>query len=78
VKGPAAKLMTEVGLAPSAAGVAAYYGDLIDGFAIDQADSTLAQVIRKEILVSTIVMRDGEDRARLAREILAWVKELTA
>ena len=39
VKGPTAKMMTELGLDPSAAGVAARYGDLLDGYVLDEIDA---------------------------------------
>jgi len=78
LKGPAAKLMGELQLDPSAAGVAAYYGDLIDGFVIDNQDSDLAPALAGRVFVSDIIMRDVADRARLANEVLAWVKELAS
>src|SRR5204862_4253784 len=39
VKGPTAKMMRELGLEASAAGVAARYGDLLDGYIVDDADA---------------------------------------
>ena len=35
VKGPTAKMMTELGITPSAAAVAKRYGDLLDGYVMD-------------------------------------------
>ena len=39
VKGPTAKMMRELGHEASAAGVAAHYGDLLDGYIVDHADA---------------------------------------
>jgi LPPG:FO 2-phospho-L-lactate transferase len=38
VKGPTAKIMTELGVEPSAAAVARHYGALIDAFVVDEGD----------------------------------------
>ncbi len=46
VKGPAAKLMFELGLGPSALGVAQYYREIISAIVIDSADANLADDIR--------------------------------
>ncbi len=46
VKGPAAKLMSELGLAQSAYGVAQYYKGLISAMVIDDKDSGLSDHIR--------------------------------
>ncbi len=68
VKGPAAKIMAELDMEPSANGVARYYGDLIDGIVIQTGESVdMARALNADIL-----MRDIPDRARLAYEILAW------
>jgi LPPG:FO 2-phospho-L-lactate transferase len=74
VKGPAAKIMRELGQEPSALGVARFYAGLVDAFVIDRSDAALADSIRAlgmEPVVTDIVMRDLADRERLAREILA-------
>jgi LPPG:FO 2-phospho-L-lactate transferase len=76
LKGPAAKLMAELGLQASAVGVATYYGDLIDGFVMDQADHASSQEIRMPVLVSNIVMHDAPDRVRLATELLEWSRSI--
>src|SRR5262249_28308196 len=41
VKGPAAKIMDELGMTVSAAGVASFYGRLLDGLMIDTVDAAL-------------------------------------
>jgi LPPG:FO 2-phospho-L-lactate transferase len=82
VKGPAAKLMAELRLTATAQGVADYYQQqgqqdglrgLIDAIVIDSGD-TLAGL---PTLKTDILMRDANDRARLADEVLAWVVQMT-
>lgn len=72
VKGPAAKLMTELALDASVAGVAAYYGGLIDGLVIDTVDRDVK--IKQRVLVTNTWMKTLEDRVRLAGEILEWIE----
>ena len=74
IKGPAANMLQNAGVEVSAAGVAAYYGDLVDVMVIDEQDAGLESQIRAdghEVIVLQTVMGDRNDRARLAREILA-------
>lgn len=80
LKGPAAKMMTELGHVPSAAAVAQFYSGLLDGFVIDRADAQQAELIRAtgvEVLVADTVMLTDADRARLARETLEFAATLT-
>ncbi|MCC7448428.1 MAG: 2-phospho-L-lactate transferase [Anaerolineae bacterium] len=72
VKGPAAKLMAELAMEVSPAGVASYYGSLIDGLVVDVVDREVA--IQQRKLVTSTWMKTNEDRGRLAREILEWME----
>jgi LPPG:FO 2-phospho-L-lactate transferase len=79
LKGPAAKIMSELGFAASAAGVAAFYGDLIDGLVIDRIDAAAAPAIEgagPRVLVTDAVMHTPDDQAALARDVLAFAREL--
>jgi LPPG:FO 2-phospho-L-lactate transferase len=76
VKGPAAKMMAELGLAPSAAAVAQYYGHLLDGFVYDQADAGMAAEDGLALLCTDTLMPHPPDRERLAREVLSFALEL--
>jgi len=79
IKGPAAKLMREFGLEPSATAVATHYGDLLDGFIIDEVDRALAPTIDgPEVLVAQSVMRNNNDRAELASQVIAFAEKLVA
>jgi LPPG:FO 2-phospho-L-lactate transferase len=72
LKGPAAKMMSELGIQPSAKAVAEHYGALLDGFVIDQQDADEANGIRDmglEVLVAATVMQSGDDQLRLAGEV---------
>jgi LPPG:FO 2-phospho-L-lactate transferase len=74
VKGPTAKMMAELGLDASAAGVAARYGELLDGFVVDHEDA--GSVLLPEIAVAQTLMKSIEDRENLARAVLAFVDRL--
>ena len=73
IRGPAAKLLAELGEDPSCVGVARRYAGLCDIFVMDEVDAHLAGDVRAlgmEALVAQTVMRTDEDKARLAREVL--------
>ncbi|WP_380877522.1 LPPG--FO 2-phospho-L-lactate transferase [Sphingomonas sp. DBB INV C78] len=74
VKGPAAKIMAELGVPVSSAGVAAHYGDFIDGLVIDVTDREEA-INGPQLLVTETLMRSPDDRARLASEVIGWVRQ---
>lgn len=76
VKGPTAKIMTELGIPVSPAAVTDYYGSLIDGFILDQRDASLADGLKSTVKLADTLMNTLEDRERLARECLAFAKEL--
>ena len=81
IKGPAAKMMTELGLEVSALGIAQHYRDLIDGLVIDDADAAAAQPIRDlglAVRVTDTIMADDDGRCRLAADTLAFAAELRA
>ncbi|MDP3746375.1 MAG: 2-phospho-L-lactate transferase [Phenylobacterium sp.] len=81
IKGPTAKLMTELGLTPGVAAVAAHYAGLADGLILDDADAGEAgEVERRGIAahVTATVMRTDDDRTALARDTLAFAASLRA
>lgn len=74
LKGPAAQMLQQAGVEVSAAGVSAYYGDLVDTMVIDTQDEHLEASIRSQghdVIVLDTIMGDRDDRARLASEIVA-------
>lgn len=72
IKGPAAKLMAELGYESSAGAVAAYYGDVINGYVYDEQDAGLRIGGLRTVTFDT-VMRTHEDRAALAGKMLDWI-----
>lgn len=77
LKGPAAKLMAELGWDVSPLAVAHYYGDLLAGFVLDvqDRDGFSDQDFPCRVLVTDTIMQDDGDKLRLAREILRWIEE---
>jgi len=75
IKGPAAKILHEIGVATSPAGLATYYGGLLDGIVIDNADRT-DTVEGTALHITDALMRDFQDQQRLAAETLAFARRL--
>jgi LPPG:FO 2-phospho-L-lactate transferase len=79
VKGPAAKMFSEMGIVPSALAVAAHYGDLLDGFVYDVVDSDLErdlQALKIHTYRVNTLMKSSEDRQQLAIEVISFGKRL--
>jgi len=79
VKGPAAKMMRELGLEVSAATVAAHYRGLVTGFVMDTADAALAPAVAAQgmkVALTETLMRNAADRRRLAEVCLAFARGL--
>lgn len=75
VKGPAGKIMAELGKKVSCVEVAREYRDICDVFVMDHQDLDLASEIEKlgmMPLVTSTIMDTEEDKVTLAREILAF------
>jgi LPPG:FO 2-phospho-L-lactate transferase len=70
VKGPTGKLMRELGVAPSAASVAARYRDFLDLYVLDRADAGAAPGLAVRAIVANTLMRTLADRETLARAVL--------
>jgi LPPG:FO 2-phospho-L-lactate transferase len=78
VKGPTAKMMSELGLPVSAAAVARRYGDLLDAYVIDHADAAQAAGLGIPTTAAHTLMLTLEDRDALARQVLATADALKA
>ena len=70
VKGPTAKMMTELGLDPSAGTVAQRYAALLDGYVIDHADMSEVVSIDARVTLAQTLMTTIEDREALARIVV--------
>ncbi len=75
VKGPAAKMYQEMGIAPSALAIAEHYGPLLDGLMIDSQDRNMAQEIRQKmdqaplVFLDDILMSTRAERIRVAKKV---------
>lgn len=81
IKGPAAKMMAELGMPASALEVARAYRDVIDGFVIDVDDEAQVaeiEAIGMKVLVTNTVMNDLDDRITLARDCCDFAGVITA
>ena len=76
VKGPAAKMYTELGIEPSALAVAEHYKNLLSGFVLDNVDRKLSDKITTRTLVTDTLMNNLTDRTRLAQDVLNFVGSL--
>jgi LPPG:FO 2-phospho-L-lactate transferase len=78
IKGPAAKMMNELGLELSARGVYHHYGDLLDGFVIDEQDrESISQFPEAGRLhCCDTIMKSENDRVALAQECLQFAAEM--
>jgi len=72
LKGPADRLLAELGHDVSCVGVADYYRDLVGTFVIDESDAELAERIRARgvrVIVTTTVMAQEANAERLAKVV---------
>jgi LPPG:FO 2-phospho-L-lactate transferase len=72
VKGPTAKLMTELGLPVTNASISAHYGDIVDGLLINLGDEA-SGIAQAEV---DTLMQTLDDRARVASAALALAETL--
>ena len=73
IKGPAARMFSELGINPSALAVADHYRDILSGFVLDTLDAHLEPSIKRIDLMTLITnthMNHLTDRARLALDVL--------
>lgn len=83
IKGPAAKMMRELGIPASTQAVAAYYDGrypgLLQGFVLDQADAAQAGAIESlgmRVRVANTVMKSAGDRGMLADETIDFARAI--
>ncbi len=75
VKGPTAKLMRELGQEVSNASIAAHYHGLIDGLVIHSGDDAPESV---ELAHTDTMMRDEQDKVRVAEKALALARSIAS
>jgi LPPG:FO 2-phospho-L-lactate transferase len=79
IKGPAAKMMRELGAEPSVEGIVRHYGRAVDGWVIDNADAAAASAIEAmghAVRVTDTVMRAEARSERLAAEAVRFARTL--
>ena len=76
IKGPTAKMMAELQIPSTAAAVAGHYGDLLDGFVLDEQDRHLDGTLAVPTAVTRTVMVTLADRIALAEATLAFMDAL--
>ncbi|MES2562940.1 MAG: 2-phospho-L-lactate transferase, partial [Pseudomonadota bacterium] len=75
VKGPAAKMMRELALAPSAPAIAHYYGQHVDAWVIDEHDAAHAasiDALNKRVTVTDTLMTDRAKSIALAETVVRF------
>lgn len=77
VKGPADKLMGELGLGISPEALIRYYAGVLDGLVVDESDRETIHDVTLPVLVTETFMQSGGDKIRLAEEVLEWVEGVT-
>ena len=78
VKGPTAKIMSELGIEANPRSIAMHYAGVADGLVIDAADASWADRCPVPTRVTPTLMRSLEDRKRLAAETVAFAASLRA
>lgn len=79
LKGPAAKMFSELGIEPSARAVLEHYRDLTRLFVFDELDAALKKDIGQWsiiLLATNTIMNNRDDRKRLAGEILKQIDHM--
>jgi len=79
IKGPTAKMLAELGQPTTALAVAEHYRGLINGFVLDRADADSENAVREQrcgVLVTNTVMNSLQDRVSLARDVIAFARQL--
>jgi len=70
VKGPTAKMMSELGITPGVAAIAERYDDLLDGYVIDRSDVAEAATLAPRVTLAPTLMTTLAERELLARIVL--------
>jgi LPPG:FO 2-phospho-L-lactate transferase len=76
VKGPAGKMMREMGQMVSPLTVVDHFDGMLDGFVLDHADAEIADAVQLPTLVTATMMTDLASKTQLAQETLAFGAQL--
>ena len=76
VKGPLAKMFTELGIQPSALAIIEHYQNLLNGFVLDNIDQDLTKMIGIPSITTDTLMDSLTKRAQLAQAMLHFMRRL--
>ena len=79
VKGPTTKIMSELGVEPSAVSIAKHYDGLIDGLILDVLDQNLVSQVEDigiRTKVMNTIMHNDQDKIQLAQAALDFAQEI--
>lgn len=79
IKGPAAKMMAELGLEVTSRSIAEHYASFLNGIVIHDGDADEKDSLRTvcpHVLVTNTVMRSLDEKKRLASDVLAFAEEI--
>ncbi|MBC8227368.1 MAG: 2-phospho-L-lactate transferase [Gammaproteobacteria bacterium] len=79
VKGPTTKIMSELGVEPSAVSIAKHYDGLIDGLILDVLDQNLVSQVEDigiRTKVMNTIMHNDQDKIELAQAALDFAQEI--
>lgn len=74
IKGPTAKIMSELGLEVSPRTIADHYGSVINHLIVDNADEKIANEIQEKglgVTVCNTIMKSEQEKVALARQVIA-------
>jgi LPPG:FO 2-phospho-L-lactate transferase len=77
VKGPAAKMMNEMGLPISALTVVNHFRTLLNGFVLDEADAHLRAEMTLPVLTTNTLMSDLASKRHLAQRVIDFAHQLS-
>ena len=72
LKGPAAKMMREMGRMVSPLTVLDHFDGLLDGFVLDQEDAVVEGGVNVPVLTTDTIMTDLESKSRLAQAVVEF------
>ena len=81
IKGPTAKMMTELNIPTNAVAVAQHYRGLVNGFVLDNQDAPLQPAVAAlgiATVVTQTVMLSLADRRQLAEDVLKFITRLNS
>jgi LPPG:FO 2-phospho-L-lactate transferase len=76
IKGPTAKIMTELGVPITVQAIVDHYSEILDGLIIDESDAEQVDTLDLPCWVEKILMSNQNDQLEVARSVLAFLDRL--